>query len=139
MTNLIGRHMVYLVGQSEKRKGTIYNTEHNKELGKTLYHCVSPFGNVFRLSREEFELVEKEECFVCDLENSLKADRGSMSHPISCKWRQDRERNGYAKALQDIIDVLHRTSTSERDGDLKEIHNIAFSGLMKRYDIEEGV
>lgn len=134
MTELLGKRISYKVANGEIRKGTIIGYEHHVGLNKEIFNCVSPYGNRFRLSRGEFKLVE--DCFVCEIEDKSKFDRGTMSHPIDCKWRMYRERGGYKLALEKILEIYQRPGIEFDIENMKEICNIAVEGLMGRYDIK---
>ena len=71
-------------------------------------------------------------CFVCEVEDELKEERGTQSHPINCGWRRERERAGYVKALEQIYNICQGRN------DTNEIREIVVKALVGRYDIKEG-
>ena len=53
----IGKGIEYFTHDGTKRVGTITKIEFHQQLKKPLFTCISPYGNVFRLSRDEIHKV----------------------------------------------------------------------------------
>lgn len=75
-------------------------------------------------------------CFVCEIEDSLGEERGTHSHPINCGWRVKRERSGYIKGLEDIINLCDIPADADPKEVIEKIKNAAVSAYAGRYDIK---
>lgn len=78
----------------------------------------------------------QEPCFVCDVEDGLGEERGSMSHPINCGWRVNRTKEAYEQGLSDIISLCIHPVDKDVETLAKEIRDKALSVLMGRYDVK---
>lgn len=114
MEKLIGKQISYITSNGEKRYGVIYSEGFHDTLKMTFYMCVSPYGNLFRLLREEFTIVEDY---------------------ITC----NREREGYENGLRDILLILHNSAVDNEEPDYEAIHKIATDVLFKDYSMKENV
>ncbi len=56
--SLVGRTIEYIGVGDVKREAVIESVNFHEELKKNVYTCISPYGNYFRLTEDEFTVKE---------------------------------------------------------------------------------